>query len=157
MAKFSKKGKKGAVAVSTASLPDIVFMLLFFFMVVTVMRDKDPLVEVKLPKASEIEKIEDKEKAAFISVGPPVDKKRGKDPVLQLNDDYADVGDIAQFVYDTKESKDESIKNKLIWVLNVDKETKMGKVSAVKDELRKASALKIMYQSTEDRTLGGGE
>jgi len=151
MAKFSKKGKKGVAAVSTASLPDIVFMLLFFFMVVTVMRDKDPLVAIKLPDATEIQKIEDKEKAAFISVGPPFDVKRGKDPVLQLNDDYADIADIANFVYDTKESKPEEIKNKLIWVLNVDKDTKMGKVSAVKDELRKASALKIMYQSTEKR------
>jgi len=154
MAKFTKKGKKGMAAVSTASLPDIVFMLLFFFMVVTVMRDKEPLVEIELPKASEIIKIEDKDKAAFISVGPPVDKKRGLDPVLQLNDDYADVNDIIKFVDETKESKPDNIKNKLVWVLNVDKETKMGKISAVKEELRKAFALKIMYQSTEDVTLG---
>jgi len=155
MAKFTKKNKKSVGAVSTASLPDIVFMILFFFMVATVMRDKEPLVEIKLPKATEVEKIKNKTRAAFLSVGPPVDKKRGTDPVLQLNDDIAEVGDIRQWVEDVKAEKDEADRNRMTWVLNVDKETKMGRISAIKQELRKASALKIMYQSTEDVKVSG--
>lgn len=39
MAKFKKDGKRETPAISTASLPDIVFMLLFFFMVSTTMRE----------------------------------------------------------------------------------------------------------------------
>ena len=155
MAKFTNKKKKSVTPVSTASLPDIVFMLLFFFMVATVMRDKDPLVEIKLPKATEVEKIKNKTRAAFLSVGPPVDRKRGSDPVLQLNDDIAEVADIRQWVEDTKNSKDEEDRKKMTWVLNVDKETKMGRISAIKQELRQSSALKIMYQSTEDVKVSG--
>jgi len=155
MAKFTKKKKKTVTAVSTASLPDIVFMILFLFMVATVMRDKEPLVEIKLPKASEVEKIKNKTRAAYLSVGPPVDKKRGSDPVLQLNDDIAEVADIQKWVKDTKDSKDEADRKKMIWVLNVDKDTKMGRISAIKQELRQATALKIMYQSTEDVKVSG--
>lgn len=155
MAKFTKKKKKSVTPVSTASLPDIVFMLLFFFMVATVMRDKEPLVEIELPKATEIEKIKNKTRAAYLSVGPPSDKKRGTDPVLQLNDDIAEVADIRTWVKETKDSKDEADRNRMTWVLNVDKETKMGRISAIKQELRQASALKIMYQSTEDTQIGG--
>ena len=57
MSKFTKKKSSELPAISTASLPDIVFMLLFFFMVVTVLRDSDLLVENKLPKADQVEKL----------------------------------------------------------------------------------------------------
>ena len=60
MAKFNRKGKGGMPAISTASLPDIVFMLLFFFMVATVMRETEQKVEVSVPVATQIKKLERK-------------------------------------------------------------------------------------------------
>ena len=57
MSRFKKNNKKGMGAISTASLPDIVFMLLFFFMVTTVMRETTLFVEVVTPKATEIKKM----------------------------------------------------------------------------------------------------
>ena len=56
MSRFKKKKGTGTPAMSTASLPDIVFMLLFFFMVTTVMRETTLIVDNKLPKASEVKK-----------------------------------------------------------------------------------------------------
>jgi len=73
MAKFERKGKKRGAAISTASLPDIVFMLLFFFMVTTVMRDVELLVQIEQPTATEITKLENKELVDYIMVGPPAD------------------------------------------------------------------------------------
>ena len=69
MAKFSRKGKGGLPAISTASLPDIVFMILMFFMVSTSMRQTDRMVKVTLPQASEIIKLERKDLASYIYVG----------------------------------------------------------------------------------------
>ena len=89
MAKFSKKGKQGAPALSTASLPDIVFMILFFFMVSTTMRQTDRLVNVKLPEATEVAKLERKDLAAYIYVGTPIASRQaqyGTDARIQLND-----------------------------------------------------------------------
>ena len=60
MSKFRNKDNKGTPAISTAALPDIVFMLLFFFMVTTVMRETTLFVEVMIPKATEIKKMEKK-------------------------------------------------------------------------------------------------
>ena len=60
MAVMKKKGNKGLPAISTASLPDVIFMILFFFMVSTTMRDQEVLVRFKLPEASEVQKLEKK-------------------------------------------------------------------------------------------------
>lgn len=67
MSKFIAKGKKPTPAISTASLPDIIFMLLFFFMVVTVMREDDPKVNVSKPNATETEKLEKKSLVDYIN------------------------------------------------------------------------------------------
>ena len=72
MAKFGRKGKGGMPAISTASLPDIIFMLLFFFMVTTVMREKTLMVEQHFPKATEIKKLERKSLVSSISIGRPI-------------------------------------------------------------------------------------
>ena len=77
MSKFKDKGSGGTPAISTASLPDIIFMLLFFFMVTTVMREVDPLVKVTLPEATEVTKLEDKALVDYIYIGPPTNPELG--------------------------------------------------------------------------------
>ncbi|MEL6925714.1 MAG: biopolymer transporter ExbD, partial [Bacteroidota bacterium] len=71
MGKFKQKAGKGTPKVSTASLPDIVFMLLFFFMVVTVMRDAELMVQVVVPEATELQKLEKKSLVNYIHIGKP--------------------------------------------------------------------------------------
>ncbi len=145
MSKFSKKGKKGLPAVSTASLPDIIFMLLFFFMVVTVMREDDPKVKVSKPNATETEKLEKKSLVDYINVGPPVDPRFGTEPKIQLDDAFADLADIPVWVKMNRDRRKEAEQSLITTSLKVDKKTKMGIVTDIKQELRETNALKINY------------
>lgn len=150
MSKFRKKGKKGQPAVNTAALPDIVFMLLFFFMVTTVMRETSLKVENVTPKATEVTKLERKSLVAYIYIGKPIKALRGTHgtaPRIQLNDAFSSVEDIPLFVDMEKKERDEVERNKMTWSLKVDQKTKMGIVGEVKQELRKADALKINYST----------
>ena len=84
-------GKKEVPAISTASLPDVIFMILFFFMVSTTMRDQEVLVRYKLPSATEIQKLEKKNLVSYINIGVPVSHmqaKYGTAPRIQLNDSF---------------------------------------------------------------------
>ncbi|GIV41846.1 MAG: biopolymer transporter ExbD [Vicingaceae bacterium] len=150
MSKFKKKKAQGTQAISTASLPDIVFMLLFFFMVTTVMREQELKVRVRVPEATEIEKLERKSLVSYIYIGEPIAKLKaiyGSAPRIQLNDAFATLDDIAAFVEAEREATDEAERPLLTFSLKVDRETEMGIVTDVKQELRKVQALKINYSS----------
>lgn len=150
MAKFERKGKGGMPQVSTASLPDIVFMLLFFFMVSTVLRESTMMVEQSLPGATEVKKMERKSLVTTINIGAPALGYKaiyGSEPRIQLNDAFAKVENIRDFITAEREKMDEKERPLMTVSLKVDKKTKMGIVVDVKQELRKASALKINYSS----------
>ncbi len=148
MSKFKKKKSGELPAVNTASLPDIVFMLLFFFMVATVMRQNTLMIENKLPFADQVEKLDRKELVSYIYAGKPSEryqKTAGTEARIQLNDKFATVSEIQQFIYAERETKREELIPYLTTALKVDVETNMGLVSDIKQELRKAEALKINY------------
>lgn len=142
-----KKGKS-TPPISTASLPDIIFMLLFFFMVTTVMRETDLLLKVDLPKAGQATRLEDKALVDHLYIGPPLDAERGMEPLLQLNGQYATVDEIAVWVEDGNRRRKEPEVDRITRSLKVDVGTRMRIVTEVKQELRKSKALKICY-STE--------
>ena len=148
MAKFTKKKSSELPAVNTASLPDIVFMLLFFFMVATTMRETTLKVENTLPYADQVEKLDKKDLVMYIYAGKPSSRYKsnfGSEARVQLNDNFADVSEIQQFIYAEREAKREELIPFLTTSLKVDEETNMGLVSDIKQELRKAEALKINY------------
>jgi len=150
MSKFRKDDGKGLPPISTASLPDIVFMLLFFFMVSTTMREVTLNVNIKLPEATELSKLEKKSLVSYIYVGEP--KKQfqttfGVAPRIQLNDQWANVSDIQDYVIAEREARDEAEQKFMITSLKIDENTKMGIVSDIKQELRKSAALHINYSS----------
>jgi biopolymer transport protein ExbD len=148
MAKFTKKKSGDLPAVNTASLPDIVFMLLFFFMVATVMRENTLMIENKLPSADQVEKLEKKDLVMYIYAGEPSKNYRAKygtEARIQLNDKFADVSEIAAFIASERASKREELVPFLITSLKVDKDANMGLVGDIKQELRKVNALKINY------------
>lgn len=148
MAKFERKGKKNTPAISTASLPDIVFMLLFFFMVSTTMRETTLMVRAQLPEATEVSKLEKKSLVSYIYIGPPTIQLQaifGTEPRIQLNDSFKTLDDIRDFIAAEREALKEEEKPLLTTSLKIDKDVRMGIVSDVKQELRKASALKIVY------------
>ena len=144
MAVMAKKGKREVPAMSTSSLPDIVFMLLFFFMAATTMREVDPLVKVQMPQANEITEL-DKKNLVNLWMGKPMNAAKGEDALkIQLNDKTQEVEDIRNFISATTATKGVSPKE-IVVNLRVDKEATVGKLTAVKQELRKADALSISY------------
>src|SRR5690606_26801073 len=148
MSKFTKKKSSELPAISTASLPDIVFMLLFFFMVATVMRENTLKVQNQLPFADQVEKLEKKDLVMYIFAGKPSARYQssvGSEARIQLNDNFASVSEIQAFIYAEREAKREELVPFLTTALKVDKETNMGLVTDIKKELRKAEALKINY------------
>ncbi|BAV94161.1 ExbD/TolR family protein [Ichthyobacterium seriolicida] len=156
MGKFKKKSGGGVPAISTASLPDIVFMLLFFFMVSTVMRETDMLVKIKLPKATEINKLQRKNLVSYIYVGVPHERYRatsGSEARIQLNDSFKRVEDIPSFVISEREARKEEERPFMTTSIKADSDTKMGIIADIKQELRKSQALKINY-STIKSTSG---
>ena len=154
MSKFKKNKKSKLAPISTASLPDIVFMLLFFFMVTTVMRETEMLVDNILPQATEVKKLERKSLVSYIYIGIPKGKNRkikyGKDAKIQLNDSYARVEDIQSFIISERETRAEEEVPLLTTSIKADVNVKMGIVSDVKQELRKAQAYKINYSTRKE-------
>lgn len=156
MSKFAKKKDGELPAVSTASLPDIVFMLLFFFMTVTVMKDSTIKVENTLPNASETKKMEKKDRVIYIFAGAPTQeytKVFGTEAKIQLNDKFANVSDVGDYILQERAKKPQELQNVLTTALKVDKKTNMGLVSDIKQELRKVNALKINYTTYDGDTF----
>ncbi len=150
MSKFKKKTSKSMQAINTASLPDIVFMLLFFFMVTTVMREVTLKVMIHVPSATEIKKLEKKSLVSYVYIGKPttaLQRFYGTEPRIQLNDQFATPEDIRDFISSEREQMNEHEQKQMTVSLKIDDKTKMGIVQEVKLELRKASALKINYSS----------
>ncbi|MCK9625313.1 MAG: biopolymer transporter ExbD [Bacteroidales bacterium] len=148
MAKFIKKKDDDASKINTASLPDIVFMILMFFMVSVSMRKMDRMVIVTMPQATEIAKLERKDLSSYIYIGTPVLQYQGlhgTDSQIQLNDSFRSVDDIRDFVAAERESLSEQDRPFMTVSIKADENTRMGIITDVKQELRRCSALKIMY------------
>ncbi|RLD60444.1 MAG: biopolymer transporter ExbD [Bacteroidetes bacterium] len=150
MSKFKKSSNKETPPISTASLPDIVFMLLFFFMVSTTMRQQDLKIKVHVPAAVQIQKLEKKSLVSYIYVGSPTKKYQkmfGTEPRIQLNDAFATTSDIRDYITSEREARDENEVPFMTTSLKVDEYTKMGIVTDIKQQLRKCNALKINYST----------
>ena len=151
MSKFGgNNNKKDVPQPGTGSLSDIVFMLLFFFMVTTQMRETENKVIVKMPEASEVAKLERKDLSSYINVGTPTrtyQAQYGTDARIQLNDSFKTVEDIRDFIAAERESMSEADRQFMTTVLRTDEDVRMGIVTDIKQELRRCSALKIMYQA----------
>ena len=150
MATFKKKNGGEIQQVNTSALPDIIFMLLFFFMVSTTMREVTYKVNISLPTATELDKLEKKSLVSYIYIGSPLPQYRsmyGSGSRIQLNDKFATPDDIMGYVATERENMNEVDRPKMTVSLKVDKDTKMQIVSDTKYALRKAQALKINYSA----------
>ncbi len=153
MAQIKKKKEKKSPGISTASLPDIIFILLFFFMVVTVLREMEIKVQNKLPEATELTKLQRKDLVSNIYIGKPKAKyadQLGTAPRIQLNDSFAEPEQIPNFVETERNTVPAKLADQMTFALEVDVDTEMGIVSDVKLKLRKSDALKINYSARED-------
>ena len=148
MSKFKQSEKRTVPQPPSGSLSDIVFMLLFFFMVTTTMRETESKVQLSLPEASEIAKLERKDLTSYINIGTPtrnLQSQFGTDSRIQLNDSFKTVDELRDFIAAERDAMSEADRSFMTVALKVDENTRMGIVTDVKQELRKCSALKIMY------------
>ncbi|WP_457619173.1 ExbD/TolR family protein [Lutibacter sp.] len=146
MSKFKKK-KKGLPAISTASLPDIVFMLLFFFMVSTTMRETDLLLQpIQFPSATEVKKLEHKSLVSTIYVGKSKDARISGDKI-QVNDKIIDVKDIPSFIFSERAMRKEEEVKYMTTSIKADKEANVGTILDIKEQLRDINALKVSFST----------
>ncbi|MFT6960114.1 MAG: biopolymer transport protein ExbD [Polaribacter sp.] len=151
MSKFGKK-KKGMPAVNTAALPDIVFMLLFFFMVTTTMRETDLKLEnPRLPSATEVKKLEHKSLVSTIYVGKSKDVSRHGSGYnrIQLNDKIATAQDVPAFIINERSKVSEAEVPFMTTSIKADKESNVGTIIDIRLELRNVNALKISYSASK--------
>ena len=132
--KFEKRRANTKQEIPTTSMPDIVFMLLMFFMVVTTLREVNVMVKFKLPEAKAIEKIENKRIIQYIWVG--------QSDRIQINDSIVQLKDIEPIMYAKRQTIPEVIVS-----LRIDKSVDMGLVTDIQQQLRKASCLRINYSA----------
>ena len=130
--KFARKTKLSS-EIPTSSMPDIIFMLLIFFMVTTVLREYSGL-PVNIPKAEKIEKLKGKRHTAHIWIS--------KEGLVSINDRLFAVQDVAKIMYEKRVSDPQ-----LVVSLKADEEAKMELISSIHEELREADALKLNYST----------
>ena len=146
MSKFKQKEKRTVPQPPSGSLSDIVFMLLFFFMVTTTMRETESLVTTDTPSATEITKLERKDLTSTISVGVPKNSAPGSAPRIQFNDAIQESHkNINTFINQERNQLSESDQKLMTVAIKADKNVRMGIITDIKQELRRSSALKIMY------------
>jgi biopolymer transport protein ExbD len=148
MGKFKKKVKTGE-SIPTSALPDIIFMLLFFFMVTTVLREQDILVDQKIPQATQLQKLQKKTLISYIDIGKPKNTGLyGSEPRVQANDVLIGSPEIVQWVNQERDKLPEADRGLITISMKVDKEVKMGPISDVQTELRNADARRVLYAAT---------
>lgn len=148
MSKFKKKSESSQ-DIPTAALPDIIFMLLFFFMVSTVLRETEIKVEQRIPRAEQLVKLEKKKLVTYLYIGKPKDSSFGNEPVVQANDVFIGVDGVVKWVNEEKAKLSEVERDQITISMKVDEETKMGIIVDVQTELREANARKIMYATPQ--------
>ena len=156
MAKYRKKGSKETPMMASTALSDMIFMLLFFFMVTTNMRKATVYVQQRLPSAVEVKKLENQALVSYINIGTPLvaqQKLYGTGTRVQLNDKITDVDEIQEFIASERERRSEDDQRKMTTALKIDEEVRMGLVTDVKQTLRKCGALKIAYMTKKGERL----
>lgn len=137
-----KKKQKAKQEIPTASLPDIIFMLLIFFMVTTVLREVTVQVQTRLPKAEAVQKIDQKRLVSYIYAGPLKTGQNRGEVAIQIDDALVEVPDIRTVMYRKLVEQP-----RLIVSMRVDEESEMGIVTDIQQELRQAGTFRINYSS----------
>ncbi len=141
---------------NTASLPDLIFTVLFFFMIVTHMREVQVKVKYQVPQGTELERLTKKSAVSYIYIGKPVLSANGKttsgaQTVIQLNDKQAGTDDIAAYISAERSRMSPEDLKRMTVSIKADKHTRMSVVTEVKQSLRKAGALKVNYSAEQSK------
>jgi len=143
--------KENSTELNTSALPDIIFMLLFFFMVVTVLRKHTVKLKYELPEAENLEKLYHKSLISHIYLGDyktPDGKSKTK---IQINDAFVDLEEIESAIRKFKSQVPEKDQPKVTVSLNADQGLNMGFITKVKFRLREAEQYKLLYAAESNK------
>lgn len=153
MSKFKKKANVKQ-EIPTSSMPDVVFMLLFFFMVTTQMRDTSINVKQKMPQATQLRKLMRKSLVTYLYIGEPNKTEQfGKEPKIQVNDVFIEPKDIIQWVNTEKAKLNEFERDQITISMKIDSDAKRGIIADVETELRRANARIINYSANNKKEI----
>ena len=147
MSKFKKKANTKQ-DIPTSALPDIIFLLLFFLLVITVLREVTINVKQRIPDATQLRKLERKSLVSYLYVGEPKKTDQwGTEPRIQANDVFIEPKDVTLWVAQEKDKLNEVERDQITIALKVDEEAKRGLISDIELQLRKANARKLLYST----------
>ena len=133
---------------NTSSLPDLIFTVLFFFMIVTHMRNHEPLLHYQVPKGTELQQQKHKSSVVYIYIGPRIGSVDGE-PLIQLNSRLCTLSDIAPLISEARAAMSEEDRMRMTVNIKADSDTPLGLISDVKRELQRAGALRVTYAASE--------
>ena len=137
-------------SLNVASMPDLIFTVLFFFMIVTHMRDVDPKVQYNVPQGTELTKEVNKTGLVYIFIGKPVDAQGrilSDETRIQMGNRYVTLAEIGSEIAKERDKMSDDARERLTVSIRADRDTEMGIINDVKQELRKAGALNINYSA----------
>ena len=150
MSRFRQKEKREVPGLNLAAMPDLIFTVLFFFMIVTHMRDVKPMVRFTIPQGTEVEKAR-QSGMVYLFIGKPVNGQGDivdGESRIQLNDHFVTLSELGAAIEKERSLMSEENRHNMVVSIRADRETPMGIINDVKQELRKAGALQINYSAT---------
>ena len=150
MSRF-RQTQREVPGLNMAAMPDLIFTVLFFFMIVTHMREVKPMVRYQVPQGTEVEKAR-KAGMVYLFIGKPVNAQgepMGDEWRIQVNDRYVELDELGQAIAAERAAMSEDDRQHMVVSIRADRNTEMGIISDVKQELRKAGALNINYSAVK--------
>lgn len=150
MSRFRQKQNREVPELNLAAMPDLIFTVLFFFMIVTHMRDVKPMVRFTIPQGTEVEKAR-QTGMVYLFIGKPVNEQGdvvSGESRIQLNDHYVSLDELGAAIDQERSLMSEDARQHMVVSIRADRETPMGLINDVKQELRKVGALSINYSAT---------
>ncbi len=151
MSRFRRRNSHDVPGLNLASMPDLIFTVLFFFMIVTHMRQTELKVRYIVPQGTELEKTGHKGSVVYMYIGRPVDKQGNvlsDETRIQVNDHYVTVEDIPGAIAEARDRMSAEDRMRMTVNIHADRKTEMGVINDVKQALRQAGALRINYSAT---------
>lgn len=148
MSRFRKTKPRKVPTLNTSALPDLIFTLLFFFMIVTHLRPVPILAKFDIPNAEELQKLEEKSQLIYIMVGKKTDENA--QAVIQLNSFFTTLEELEENLLEIKEEIPLEEQHKTVVILKIDKETEMGLVNDIRQILRNTSLLTVYYSAEKE-------
>ena len=156
MSMFKQRRQREIPQLNMASMPDLIFTVLFFFMIVTHMRSGPVMVKHQVPAGKELTKLSKQPVITYIYIGKPLGGAAADSPssVVQVNDKIMEVDAISDYMSSLRHSLGKEDAENMIVSLKVDKDTEMGLVSDVKQALRRAHVTRVHYSAvSKDKKL----